>query len=57
MRKGTTSRVLKTSLSENEHRHGDGGTPAIVFNTEEAKSDTFAGMPSEVQMEAFLEPK
>jgi thiol:disulfide interchange protein DsbG len=36
---------------------GFGGTPAIVFRTEEGKIDTFAGMPSEAQMGAFLGPK
>lgn len=36
---------------------GFGGTPAIVFRTDEGKIDTFAGMPNEAQMEAFLGPK
>lgn len=36
---------------------GFGGTPAIVFKTEEGKIDTFAGMPSEAQMGTLLGPQ
>jgi thiol:disulfide interchange protein DsbG len=36
---------------------GFGGTPAIVFRTEEGKINTFAGMPSEAQMGMLLGPQ
>jgi thiol:disulfide interchange protein DsbG len=36
---------------------GFGGTPAIVFRTEEGKIDIFAGMPSEAQMGMLLGPQ
>ncbi|MCQ2006288.1 thiol:disulfide interchange protein DsbG [Rhizobium sp. NRK18] len=36
---------------------GFGGTPAIVFKTGEGKIETYAGMPSETQMEGILGPK
>lgn len=36
---------------------GFGGTPAIVFRKDDGKIDTFAGMPSEPQMEMLLGPK
>lgn len=36
---------------------GFGGTPAIVFKTHDGKIDSFAGMPSDAQLQMLLGPK